>query len=305
MRSSPRRATAARTAAVSLSALLLTVALGAWPGTTAAQAAGSTPACGKGVLYKADGTPWHCTFADEFTRRSLDPAKWTAMDTATTGFDAGIECDSPNNVKANGHSLLLEATKHHTALPCGRKPDNQYRSGMVTTLHTFSQAGGRFEVRAKLPKGVGMHPAFWLLPADPAHGGGYEYGEIDVFEAYGAVPDVVSPHLHYVTTPGNPLGGVNCTVPDATKGWHTYAVEWTATSMSFVYDDSTCWTTRWQPVYPYAAKDANPPVPFDQPFYILLALALDGPDSNNGKNAVLPETKFPEKMMIDYVRAWS
>ena len=36
-----------------------------------------------------------------------------------------------------------------------------------------------------------MHPAFWLLPADPAHGGGYEYGEIDVFEAYGAVPDQV------------------------------------------------------------------------------------------------------------------
>jgi beta-glucanase (GH16 family) len=227
------------------------------------------------------------------------------MDSAATAFEAGIECDTPNNVKSNGHSLVLSATRHRTPLSCGREPDNRYRSGMVTTLHTFSQTGGRFEIRAALPKGIGMHPAFWMLPVNPAHSSSYEYGEIDVFEAYGDYPDIVSPHLHYALTPGNVLGGVNCTLNSSISDWHTYTVEWTSTTMTFSYDGAACWTTTWLPMPPYATKDAVAPVPFDQPFYLLLALAVDGPDSNAGKNAVLPNTKFPEKMFVDYVRAWS
>ncbi|HEY2166464.1 MAG TPA: glycoside hydrolase family 16 protein [Jatrophihabitantaceae bacterium] len=291
--------------ACSLMVLLVTVGLGVWTGTGSAQAAGSTPACGKGVLYKPNGIAWHCTFDDEFSKHSLDTTKWTAMDTATTAFDAGIECDSPNNVNTNGHDLVLSATRHRTALPCGREPDNRYRSGMVTTLNTFSQTYGRFEVRAKLPKGIGMHPAFWMLPVNPSHSNSYEYGEMDVFEAYADYPDMASPHLHYVTTPGQPLGGVNCTLDSAISDWHTYAVQWTSTQMSFIYDGTTCWTTSWQPLPPYAPSGSNSPVPFDQPFYILLALAVDGTDANNGKNAVQANTKFPEKMLVDYVRAWS
>jgi beta-glucanase (GH16 family) len=304
MRTSPGRTSTLRAAAVSLAVLLPTIAIGVWTGIGGANAAGTTPACGQGVLYKADGKPWHCTFDDEFSKRRLDTTKWTAMDSATTRFEAGIECDTPDNVNLNGRSLVLEATRHRTASSCGREPDNRYRSGMVTTLHTFSQTGGRFEIRAKLPKGIGMHPAFWMLPVNPSGGSDYEYGEIDVMEGYGAYLDTISPHLHYVTTP-DPMGGVNCTVTGSTTGWHTYTVVWTSTSMSFVYDGATCWTTGWGPLYPYAAKGATQPVPFDQPFYLLLALAVDGTDANSGKNAVLPNTKFPEKMLVDYVRAWS
>lgn len=301
---SARRA-ARFSALISFAVLVLVAGLGTSTGTTRADAAGTTPACGKGVLYKADGTPWHCTFDDEFTKHAVDPAKWTVMDSAATAFQAGIECDTLDNVSDNGRALVLEATRHRTALPCGRKPANRYRSGMVMTLHSFSQTGGRFEISAKLPKGTGMHPAFWMLPVNPSNTSNYEYGEIDVMEGYGAYLDTISPHLHFVTTPGNLMGGVNCTVTGSTTGWHTYAVEWTSTTMTFVYDGATCWTTGWQPLYPYAAKNAVPPVPFDQPFYLLLALAVDGPDSNAGSNAVLPNTKFPEKMLVDYVRAWS
>ena len=43
-----------------------------------------------------------------------------------------------------------------------------YTSGLVETKGTFAQAYGRFEVRAKLPRGQGIWPAHWLLPADGA-----------------------------------------------------------------------------------------------------------------------------------------
>jgi beta-glucanase (GH16 family) len=223
------------------------------------------------------------------------------MDSAVTNWNAGIECDTPDNVHVNGHSLVLTATRKRTAQPCGKLPSTRYLSGMVSTVNTFSLTYGRVEMRARLPKGVGMHPAFWMLPTNPSATGSYEYGEIDVAEAYGAYPDTVMPHLHYVSTP-NVLGGVNCTVLGATSGYHTYRLDWTPTEMTFTYDGSTCWSTPWQPLYPYASKDATQPVPFDQPFYLLIALAVDGSDS--AKNAVTGHTKFPEKMLVDYVRVW-
>ena len=80
----------------------------------------------------------------------------------------------------------------------------QYVTGMLTSQNHFSQAYGRFEMRARLPSGTGLHPAFWMIPANPLRDGIYEYGEIDVAEAYGSYPNYVSPHLHYVTTPGTP-----------------------------------------------------------------------------------------------------
>jgi beta-glucanase (GH16 family) len=157
-------------------------------------------------------------------------------------------------------------------------------------------------MRARLPSGSGVHPVFWMLPSSPSQSGSYEYGEIDVAEAYGATPNYVSPHLHYVITPGTPSGGKTCYVRNTKFVDHTYALEWTPTQMSFIYDGTPCWTTSWAPAYPYAPQGATSPVPFDQPFYLIVQLAVDGP--NVPFNQISPSTYLPAKMYVDYIRAW-
>ena len=56
----------------------------------------------------------------------------------------------------------------------------RYATGRITTAETWAQAYGYFEIEARIPRGRGRWPAFWLNFAGP----GWP-PELDVFEAYG------------------------------------------------------------------------------------------------------------------------
>ncbi|MGB3407800.1 MAG: glycoside hydrolase family 16 protein [Jannaschia sp.] len=58
--------------------------------------------------------------------------------------------------------------------------DVRYATGRITTAHTWAQQYGWFEIEARIPRGKGRWPAFWLTFAGP----GWP-PEIDIFEAYG------------------------------------------------------------------------------------------------------------------------
>jgi hypothetical protein len=64
----------------------------------------------------------------------------------------------------------------------------RYGTGRITTADTWAQRYGYFEIRARVPRGVGRWPAFWMTFA----GRGWP-PEIDVFEAYGAGLDRPGP----------------------------------------------------------------------------------------------------------------
>lgn len=252
------------------------------------------------------------TFSDEFDR--FDPYIEQGEDKGTgiwrTNF--GYRWAALNDVK--NHSLIwnneeqlyvdpsfegtgntplgLSALKVESGvltITASRAPDIKalsgyhYLSGLITSEPRFTQTYGVFEMRAKLPKGKGLWPAFWLLPASK------EWPpEIDVMEVLGDRVTQYHTTLHSKAD-GKPVMSSIAPhpVPDLSAEFHTYGVEWGEKEIVFYFDDH---------------EIARTPTPADmhQPFYMLANLAVGGkwPGSPDAS------TVFPAVMQIEWIRAW-
>jgi beta-glucanase (GH16 family) len=282
-----------------------------WPTTTKATTTTTTVAeadgtpqgpCGA-TIKKANGTPWACTFAEDFDGDALDDTKWIVQETALSSFTSGVECnmDSPDNVSVSDGALHLTARKEAEPFVCEDPHGDfttQYTAGSVSTFDRWSQAYGRFEIRAQFPdaKVKGLHSAIWLWPVDDTKYGPWPMsGEIDIAEFFSLHPDRVIPYVHYVPWGGDAKATNNyCMIADVSD-WNTYVVEWTTKTISIIYNGNVCTTTSWNPALPLLK-----PQPFDQPFMIALTQAL-----GLGKNAFDPATTpLPATTNVDYVRVW-
>jgi beta-glucanase (GH16 family) len=261
------------------------------------------PACGGTALAKSSGGYWQCTFDDEFSSSSLDTSKWVVQQTSNSSFHSGPECfvNSPNNVSVADGMLSLTARKEAAPFVCVDPSGDymtQYTSGMVSTYGKFSQTYGRFEVRAKLPAATvaGLQESFWLWPVSPARYGAWPAsGEIDFAEIYSRYSDRAIPYVHYNAASYDAnVTNSYCMINDIAQ-FHTYAVEWTTSTITITYDGTTCLVDHWDPAAPLVK-----PQPFDQPFLLALTQAL-----GIGANAFDPTTTpLPATTQIDYVRIW-
>ena len=174
------------------------------------------------------------------------------------------------------------------------KDGNDIKSARIYAKRKTGWKYGYIEARIKLPKGKGTWPAFWMMPVNykawPAD------GEIDIMESVGYDPNVVVSTIHcnkYNNT-GTPVESARRTVATAQDEFHVYALEWTASRMTFLVDGS--------PLLTYdndgSGKDAWP---FDEPFYVILNLAWGG--SWGGQQGV-DESALPATMEVDYVRVF-
>lgn len=285
--------------------VLVTAALVSAPGSNAGPATPNPqPTCGGGPLAKSTASYWQCTFTDEFDGSVLDTTKWAAQQTAISGFRSGPACfkSSTANVSVANGLLNLTARQEATPFVC-RSPEgdfaSQYTSGSVSTFGTFSQAYGRFEVRARLPAATvrGLQEAIWLWPVNSTKYGPYwpMSGEIDIAEVYSVLPDRAIPYIHYVPARVDYSVTNNyCMIADISQ-LHTYVVEWTPAAITVIYDGHTCLVDNWYPAWPQVR-----PQPFDQPFMIALTQAL-----GVGYNAFDPAaTPLPATTQVDYVHVW-
>lgn len=158
----------------------------------------------------------------------------------------------------------------------------RYTSGLLTSRETFSQTYGYFEIRAKLPRGQGLWPAFWLLPAD-----GSWPPEIDVFEVLGHKPGEVHQTVHWSQWGQHKMSHAMFDEIDASAGFHVYGVEWTAQSIRWFVD---------------GRQTAQFPAPpgLKKPFYLLINLAVGG----QWPGPADPEA-VPAEMEVDYVRVYA
>jgi beta-glucanase (GH16 family) len=271
---------------------------------TAGGAAAATTSCGSALPPKSTGESWQCTFSDDFTGTGINPRNWLAQRTDRSGSTSGgQDCfvDGKNNVAVSNGTLKLTSRKERTPFTC-RSPNGNfttsYTSGMVSTWNRFAQAYGRFEIRARTWSATvpGLQSAFWLWPQDSSvYGGPPASGEIDIAEMYSRYADRAIPYIHYLAAAPDPnITNNNCLITDL-AAFHTYAVEWTPSSITVIYDGQTCLVDQWNPSLPLIA-----PQPFDQPFIIALTQGL-GVGTNSFDPATTP---LPATTEVDYVRVW-
>ena len=145
--------------------------------------------------------------------------------------------------------------------PAALKPvlfDNEYTSGILTTQSRFSQKHGYFEIRAKIPSGVGVWPAFWMLADD----GGWP-PEIDVLEGRGPKRDnlVMTTHWRIPETQLVISCGFDFAVADTATAFHDFGVLWQPDRITYFIDR--------KPV-----SDIMVPVGFIDPMYMIVNLAM-------------------------------
>jgi beta-glucanase (GH16 family) len=170
--------------------------------------------------------------------------------------------------------------------PSALKPvlfNNEYTSGILTTQGSFSQKYGYFEIRAKIPVGTGVWPAFWLLADD----GGWP-PEIDVMEGRGQeVGDMVmTTHWRLRDTGLVHSCGFDFLVPDASSGFHDYGVLWTQDRIVYFIDR--------KPV-----SDIKVPVGFDDPMYMIVNLAMG---AKNFKGVGFVDANSPDTVAFEIDR---
>ena len=259
--------------------------------------------CGARDLPKPHPLPgWSLVWNDEFStpdNSTPDPQKWT-YDLGGKGW-GNHELESYTNRPENAHiekgNLVITARKESYTAADGVPRD--YTSARLKTQGLFTQTYGRIEARIKIPAGQGMWPAFWMLGEDIPTIGWPKCGEIDIMENIGKEPDKIHGSLHGPSTAARTSDLTSIfTLPagqNFADDFHLYAVEWSPDTVRF-YIDANLYATFRQSDWPAGGKWV-----FDHPFFILLNLAVGGdwpgpPDAS---------TKFPQSMLVDYVRVYT
>ena len=245
------------------------------------------------MVTNLDLSSYHLTFDDEFnsfnstpygTKNTWATTLWGIREfNSTGGGDQAYFSDSSvgtNPFSAAGGVLTI------TAAPGTNPAGRPYNSGVIDTKAMFSQTYGYFEMRAELPAGAGMWPAFWTQDAND-----YAAREIDALEAFGAPnssgaggPHATHWDVHDINNPAGQGAWVPL-VPDTTTGFHAYGVMWNRADITFYFDGQ---------------QIAEIPTPADLnvPQYLIANLAVGSqwPGSATGEAG---------QMKIDYIRAFS
>lgn len=248
---------------------------------------------------------YRLVWSDEFADNGLvDSSNWQFEQ----GFVRNQEDQwyQPGNAYCKNGLLIIEARKTHMANPVYDPSSTHWARSRKTIKYTASSIHtrgkhqwryGRFEMRARIPVGAGLWPAFWTLGMDgewPAN------GEIDIMEYYRGMilaniacgtDEPWKAEWYEETRDIESLGG-----GEWAKQFHIWRMDWDEKEISLYLDNELLNRVSLDKL---VNKDGTGINPFKQPHYILLNLALGG--TNGGE---IDDRLLPAKYEVDYVRVY-
>lgn len=239
-------------------------------------------------------------WSDEFNGTALNRADWN-VETHEKGWvnsEWQAYVDSTDNIKVQDGKLVIKPVK-----TVDEDGNASYTSGRVNTQGKHDFKYGYFECRAKVPTGKGYLPAFWMMPTDEnLYGQWPKCGEIDIMEVMGQETNKAYGTIHYGEPSDQSQGTYSVAAANNfADNYHTYAVDWEPGKITWYvdgikYHEESDW---------FSAKSGQGtvayPAPFDQPFYMILNLAVGGswvgyPDDST--------TYEDQQFAIDYVKVY-
>jgi beta-glucanase (GH16 family) len=260
----------------------------------------------------------HRTFHDDFDEHPLATGKWVSHYAGGAAWPearywGGDGSDFRRKTSYNGEQQIYVDPRYggRATTPLGLDPfrvrdgvlsivasrtppalksvlfNNEYISGILTTQSHFSQKYGYFEIRSKIPVGVGVWPAFWMLADD----GGWP-PEIDTMEGRGERPGdlVMTTHWRIPATGNVQSCGFDFSLPDASTAFHDYGVLWTPDRIVYFIDRKP-------------NSEIKVPVGFNDPMYMIVNLAM-GSKYFGGVGVVDNESPDTVEFEIDRISAY-
>jgi beta-glucanase (GH16 family) len=217
---------------------------------------------------------WKPSWNDEFDGTTINDSLWH-IDSLPSGLkDLQVSSRDDAYIQSGILRLRLQKRQIIQGFP--------YTVGSLTGKRP--QLYGRFEIRAKLPRGRGILAAHWLWNFhDSQHG----VQEIDIMEVLGQAPSNI--YMTYHFTDFQRVYGKRSLMeigPDYSQDFHTYTVEW--------YPDEIRWFIDGD------EKFRAPVIGQQEPLKMLLSNYIGGSWSGPPDSTLIS----PQYHDIDYVRAY-
>ncbi len=216
----------------------------------------------------------HVVLNETFTDPNLNTGVWNTQFKWGDINPPELEQYLPDMLKIQSGILSLTAQKTLD----GKMP---YSSGMIASNDRFYFQYGYVEIRARVPAGRGLWPAFWLLSQPKGA------DEIDVMEILGQDPTTVYTTLHYKMANQQEAKQANSFHgTDYSQDYHTFGVDWEWNKITWYIDGNEV----------FQVTDHVPHVPM----YLIADLAVGGawagpPDASTG---------FPATFDIAYIHVF-
>lgn len=248
------------------------------------------------IIEAVESKPWAFVWSDEFEGDSVNFENWHPEGGYMRNNELQYYTASPTNLFVKGgHLYIRTLEEERTDARIGKM---KYTSASINTKGSQYWLYGRFVLRAKLPSGEAIWPAFWMCgekgewPRD---------GEIDIFELWGggSGDGKICANIHWLDDEKRRQlrTDESFQLPAGEKfsdAFHVFMLEWDEEQLRFYLDGML-----------YAVRNIDTEglkYAFNtQPHFVWVNTAI-APNKNGWGSA--SKNTYPQDFIIDYVRVY-